>query len=730
MSGSVFKVGLRVGKYQLVRALAEGGFGVLWVARDINLDRELAIKFLHPHHSSNPDVVRRFLQEARSLAKLVHPGIVTVYESGEVTSTGTPADGAAFIVMELLVGETLSQRLVRIGRFTPAVAMEICRQVANALQSAHELGIVHRDLKSDNIMLVQDLSLTIGERAKVLDFGIAKQATTANSSAGTHTQAGMVFGTPNYMAPEQCRSAADANHSSDIYSLGCILFELLTGKPPFSGAMAELIAHHLLTPAPIPSIVQPGIPPHLDQVIAAMLAKRPEDRPASMTVIERILEENRLGPNGGMPGRRRTLGGAKLITQPPQLSGQAANPAALAAAVGAPSPMAQVQAAHAGQAAIVSTARAEPATSAAAAKTLAVDVAAGAAQQAVAAGPSQRPVVVPTAAAAAKTVAVPIQTPQVEAPVPTVAKPTTLNSAAGVAAQIDARTRKAASSSKFFALAGLVVVGAAIAVVAVVSSGGGGGSEPKPASPPTAVESPITPPGVTPPATPPATASTKPATDVATPPTTTTPPATTTTPSSTSAATTPTTATPLTTTKPTTTTSAPTTTTATTPPSTTTASTTTTTSAPTTTTSTTTKPSTTTSPTTTTTPSTTTATTTKPTTTTTPSTTTATTMKPTTTTTPSTTTASTTTGTTSPTTAKPPGTTPPTTVTTPPTTATTTKPTTTTTRPTTATTKPTTTTTKPTTTTTKPTTTTTTKPTTPPDPKKCQGKGCIIDGSF
>ncbi len=318
--GEAFQAGLRIGKYELTRKLGEGGFGVLFAARDTSLDRELAIKFLHPHHSSNPDVVKRFVQEARSIAKVVHPGVVTVYESGEVWGTGTRADGAAFIIMELLHGDTLTQRMKNSGgRLAPATAMEICRQIASALEAAHRQGVVHRDLKPDNVMLVNDLALTLGERAKVLDFGIAKMATAAPSGA---TMAGMVFGTPNYMSPEQCKSAADANHSSDIYSLGCILFELVTGRTPFEGGMAELIAHHILTPPPVPSQIIPGLPPHIDDVIAAMLAKDPNNRPASMTVVEAILEERRLIPAHKSGGRTRTLAGARLATSPPPMFGK------------------------------------------------------------------------------------------------------------------------------------------------------------------------------------------------------------------------------------------------------------------------------------------------------------------------------------------------------------------------------------------------------------------------
>ena len=310
MAGAdTFRVGLRIDRYELTRQIAEGGFGVIWVARDVNLGRDLAIKFLLPQHNSNAEIVSRFVGEARTLARVVHPGIVTVYESGEVSGTNTKADGTAFILMELLEGETLSQRLRRTGPLPATTAMEICRQVANALGAAHQLGMIHRDLKPDNIMLVKDPAIAIGERAKVLDFGIAKNA--ANSTTTAATQIGMVFGTPAYMSPEQCRSSTDVTPASDVYSLGCILFELLLGRPPFLGSgMGELFAAHLMTAPPSPRSLNPTLPRHLDDVIGAMLAKDPTGRPASMMVVERILEDSRLDK---APARTRTLGGATLL---------------------------------------------------------------------------------------------------------------------------------------------------------------------------------------------------------------------------------------------------------------------------------------------------------------------------------------------------------------------------------------------------------------------------------
>lgn len=282
-------VGLRIDKYELTSKIGEGGFGVVFVARDHRLERDVALKFLLPEHQSNPEVMNRFLQEARAVAKIVHPGIVTVYECAEVAGTRTPADGTAYIAMELLDGDSLSDRLAEVGRIPPAFATEICRQVASALDAAHRVGVVHRDLKPENILLVRDPIVPGGHRAKVLDFGIAKLVgREAGSSVRTHTM--MVFGTPAYMSPEQCKSTANVDVRSDIYSLGCILFELVAGRPPFVGEGGELMAHHLLTAPPRLSSLAPSVSPDLDATVAKMLAKDPRDRFVSMSDVERALQ--------------------------------------------------------------------------------------------------------------------------------------------------------------------------------------------------------------------------------------------------------------------------------------------------------------------------------------------------------------------------------------------------------------------------------------------------------
>ncbi len=294
---------MKIGRYVLGAKLGRGGFGVVYRAVDTSLDRDVALKFLHAEHTATPQMLERFLQEARSAAKIAHPGIVTVFECGQIRGPDGPAEGAArpegtgspgsslaYIAMELLQGESVTDRLARAGRLDAPTAMEIVRQVASALEAAHRAGIIHRDLKPDNIFLVPDPAVQHGERAKVLDFGIAKLSATASGSGSIETQSMAVFGTPRYMSPEQCRSATHVDQRSDIYTLGCILFELVCGKPPFAGAAGELIAQHVLVDPPSADSIEPELPPALVGLIAEMLAKEPEDRPQTMAAVQRGLE--------------------------------------------------------------------------------------------------------------------------------------------------------------------------------------------------------------------------------------------------------------------------------------------------------------------------------------------------------------------------------------------------------------------------------------------------------
>jgi serine/threonine-protein kinase len=283
-------VGLRIGRYELGERLGTGGFGVVYLARDTELGRELAIKVLRPEYQTQPDVVARFLKEARAAAKIDHPGIVTVFECGTITDSGTAQDGNAYIAMELLRGYSLTQHLERKGRMSPGDAILIGRQVAAALSVAHAAGIVHRDLKPDNVFLLPDPLVKGGFRIKILDFGVAKLAEPKEAGVNTHSQ--MMLGTPKYMSPEQARSARAVDARTDIYTLGCMLYEMVTAQAPYEGPGAiDMIIQHTTAPIPSASAVVQDMPASLDALIRRMMEKEADDRPDSMQAIDQALGE-------------------------------------------------------------------------------------------------------------------------------------------------------------------------------------------------------------------------------------------------------------------------------------------------------------------------------------------------------------------------------------------------------------------------------------------------------
>jgi serine/threonine-protein kinase len=277
-------VGTIMGSYQIVRQIGEGGMGVVYLGTHTILGRPAAIKVLLPELSQRREVVGRFFNEARAATAIRHPGIVEIYDFGFL------ADGSAYIAMELLDGESLASRLRRHGRLSVAAAVQIIRQIAAALHAAHGQGITHRDLKPDNVFIVRDPE--IGERVKLLDFGIAKLA--GEAPGGTRTQTGMVMGTPVYMSPEQCLGASDLDGRSDLYSLGCIFYELVAGRTVFNVESAgDLIAHHLyFQPEPV-RVHEPSVPEPLEQLIQSLLSKDPAMRPATADDIVAILDQGR-----------------------------------------------------------------------------------------------------------------------------------------------------------------------------------------------------------------------------------------------------------------------------------------------------------------------------------------------------------------------------------------------------------------------------------------------------
>jgi eukaryotic-like serine/threonine-protein kinase len=259
-----------LGQYRVTGTIGHGGMGVVHVAEHTLLGRRAAIKVLRSELSQNQNAVTRFFNEARALAAIHHPGIVDVYDFG-----WTP-DGAAFLVMEHLEGESLTRRSARSPFRWPA-ALAIARQIAGALAAAHAKGIVHRDLKPDNVFLVPDPEVPGGERIKLLDFGIAKLAATS-STPHSLTRTGVVIGTPTYMAPEQCRGVA-VDHRADLYALGCVIYELCCGRPPFVGeGSGDVLVAHITMPAPAMSNTNPEIPQLVETLVRRLLAKAPGDR--------------------------------------------------------------------------------------------------------------------------------------------------------------------------------------------------------------------------------------------------------------------------------------------------------------------------------------------------------------------------------------------------------------------------------------------------------------------
>jgi serine/threonine-protein kinase len=257
-----------IGHYRIVGTLGVGGMGTVYRAEHVLIGRAVAIKLLLPELTANREIVTRFFNEARATSAIKHPGIVEIFDFGYTEQ------GHAYIVMELLEGETLGQRIARLGRLTIDDAALLMRDVCGALAAAHDLQIVHRDLKPDNIFLVPDAQQ--GERTKILDFGIAKLTEMGLATGVTKT--GAVMGTPAYMSPEQCRGSGGVDGRADLYSIGCILYELIAGRPPFINPGAgELIGSHLfVTPEPLSQ--HAAVAPELDRLVMSLLEKAPEHR--------------------------------------------------------------------------------------------------------------------------------------------------------------------------------------------------------------------------------------------------------------------------------------------------------------------------------------------------------------------------------------------------------------------------------------------------------------------
>ena len=304
---AALRPGAVVGEYQITHLLGEGGMGVVYAGTHPEIGKQVAIKVLAPHAAQFPDLIRRFKEEARAVNKIRHPNIIDIFAFNQLP------DGRHYFVMEYLEGESLTARLER-GPMDFAEMRRLLGQICSALEAAHEAGVVHRDLKPDNIWVATQPKSE--SRIKLLDFGIAKLNDLTNVKA---TQAGVPMGTPHYMPPEQGMGRA-VDHRADIYALGVILYQIFAGALPFDGLTAhEIVLKHVTeTPAP-PSSHRPIVLGAMERIILDCLEKEPDRRPATVHELSERID----AAFAAETGARARARGATMIPRLPTMAAPA-----------------------------------------------------------------------------------------------------------------------------------------------------------------------------------------------------------------------------------------------------------------------------------------------------------------------------------------------------------------------------------------------------------------------
>ena len=272
-------IGSKVGNYEVKQKLGEGGMGSVYLAVHPRIGKRVALKVLHSEFSSNDDVVSRFFNEAKAVNDIQHPNIVDIIDYGTMASPEGHGGTVVYFIMEFLSGDSLAKIIHDQAPLAPERAQAIALQVADALGASHRHGIVHRDLKPDNVMI--STRRDGRDFVKVLDFGIAKL--TGDQPGSRRTRTGIVMGTPAYMSPEQCEGRGFTDHRTDVYALGILLYEMLTGQVPFRGeGYGEVLVQHMTQIPQRPSTIRGVVPPHLEAVCLKALEKRPDNRFSSM----------------------------------------------------------------------------------------------------------------------------------------------------------------------------------------------------------------------------------------------------------------------------------------------------------------------------------------------------------------------------------------------------------------------------------------------------------------